>query len=141
MFDLKYEERLQTWSCLRQDLETATDPFQLVIDFYSTAPRVSIATDPWDETRWPDPWEMILENQYDEFLTVLGQCYSLQLTDRFKGSDFEIHIGIDEIESRTCYLLIIDNSTTLGWNDSYVTIDDLPKSLVSQKIYTMPKIQ
>lgn len=140
MFDLKYEDRLQSWSCLRQDLETSNDPLQHVIDFYSMAPRVSIAVDPWDETRWPTPWELVFENQYDDFCTVLGQCYSLQLTDRFKGSSFEIHIGIDKEESRTCYLLIIDNSKVLGWNETYVSLDDLPKSLVSQKIYTMPNL-
>lgn len=141
MFELKYEDRLLAWSCLRQELETSNDPFQHVIDFYSKAPRVSIATDPWDETRWPDPWEMVFENQYDEFLTVLGQCYSLQLTDRFKGSSFEIHIGIDKEESRTCYLLVVNNSTVLGWNESYVNLDQLPKTLESQKIYTMPDLQ
>lgn len=141
MFDLKYEDRLHAWSCLRQELETSQDPFQQVINFYSKAPRVSIATDPWDKSRWPDPWEMVFENQYDEFLTVLGQCYSLQLTDRFKGSAFEIHIGIDVEESKTYYLCVINKSTVLGWNESYVTLDQLPESLVSQKIYTMPDIQ
>lgn len=141
MFDLKYEDRLQAWSCLRQELETSQDPFQHLINFYAKAPRVSIACDPWDKSRWPDPWELVLENQYDEFCTVLGQCYSLQLTDRFKGSSFEIHIGIDVEESRTCYLCVINKSTVLGWNESYVTLDQLPESLVSQKIYTMPDIQ
>jgi hypothetical protein len=141
MFDLKYEDRLQAWSRLRQELETSLDPFQHVSDFYNRAPRVSIATDPWDKTCWPNPWELVFENQYDDFLTVLGQCYSLQLTDRFKDSSFEIHIGIDNKESRTCYLLIIDNSTVIGWNDSYVNIDALPKSLVSQTIHSMTPIQ
>jgi len=141
MFDLKYEDRLQSWSCLRQELEISSDPFQHVIDFYSHAPRVSIATDPWDKSLWPDPWELVYENQYDEFCTVLGLCYSLQLTDRFKSSNFEIHIGIDQEKSMTCYLLIVDNSTVLGWNDSYVSVDDLPKTLVSQTIYSMPALQ
>ena len=141
MFDLKYEDRLLAWSCLRQELEVSDDPFQHVIDFYSKAPRVSIATDPWDKTRWPDPWEMVFENQYDEFLTVLGQCYSLQLTDRFKGSPFEIHIGIDSENSRTCYLLIIEKQTVIGWSDTYVDIKEIPKNFESQKIYTMPELQ
>ena len=141
MFDLKYEDRLQSWSCLRQDLEQSKDPIQDVIDFYKSAPHVSIHTDPWDETRWPNPWELVFENQYDEFCTVLGQCYSLQLTDRFKGSRFEIHIGVDSKKSRTYYLLIIDKSTVLGWSESYVDIHVLPKTYQSQKIYVMPSLQ
>lgn len=141
MFDRKYEDRLTIWSCLRQDLEQSNDPYQDVIDFYNMAPRVSIATDPWDETRWPDPWELVFENQYDDFLTVLGQCYSLQLTDRFSGSSFEIHIGIDREKSRTCYLLIINKTIVIGWNESYVDIKEIPESFESQKIYNMPPLQ
>ena len=141
MFDRKYEDRLAIWSCLRQDLEQSKDPIQDVIDFYNMAPRVSIATDPWDKNCWPDPWELVFENQYDEFLTVLGQCYSLQLTDRFSGSLFEIHIGIDRDNSRTCYLLIINKKTVVGWNESYVDIKEIPKTFESQKIYNMPPLQ
>ena len=141
MFDRKYEDRLNAWSCLRQDLETSNTPFQDVLDFYNMAPRVSIATDPWDNSLWPNPWELIFENQYDEFLTVLGQCYSLQLTDRFSDSSFEIHIGIDREQSRTCYLLIINSTTVLGWDESYVDIKDIPKSFESQKVYKMPSLQ
>ena len=140
MFDLKYEDRLHAWSHLRQSLEISTDPFQEVIDLYKSAPYVSIHTDPWDETRWPTPWELVFENQYDDFCTVLGQCYSLQLTDRFKGSSFEIHIGVDSKSSRTCYLLIINNSTVLGWNESHADIQVLPKTFKSQKIYHMPPL-
>lgn len=141
MFDLKYEDRLLTWSNLRQELETSNDPFQRLIDFYSKAPRVSIATDPWDDTLWPDPWELIYENQYDEFCTVLGQCYSLQLTDRFKDCSFEIHIGIDNENSSTHYLLVIDKSTVLGWNNLCIPVAQLPQTLVSQTVYTMPPLQ
>ena len=105
------------------------------------APQVSIATDPWDKSMWPTPWELIFENQYDEFCSVLGKCYSLQLTDRFSGSVFEIHIGIDREQSRTCYLLIIDKSIVIGWSDSYEDIKIIPNSFNTQKIFTMPKLQ
>ena len=142
MFNPKYEDRLLSWSCLRRDLETSLDPFQHIINTYTDAPWVHIHADPWDETTWPDPWEMIYENQYDDFCTVLGMCYSLQLTDRFSGSEFEIHIGIDNESSRTCYLLIINKKVVIGWdNVSYVDINDLPSSYNSQKIYVMPPLQ
>jgi hypothetical protein len=141
MFDQKYEDRLKAWSCLRQELETADDPFQLVIDHYKQSPRCNIHTDPWDNSIWPTPWELIDENQYCEFCIVLGMCYSLQLTDRFNESKFEIHIGIDDEESRTCYLLIIDDSTVFGWDETYIKKEDLPKSYRSQMIYEMPAIQ
>ena len=140
MFDLKYEDRLLAWSCLRQDLETSDDPFQKLIDFYSHAPRVSIHTDPYEKTTWPGPWELVEENQYCDFCIVLGMCYSLQLTDRFSGSNFEIHIGVDDKNSSTCYLLYIDKSVILGWNNTCTSVENLPKTLKSQTIYTMDPI-
>lgn len=141
MFKPKYEDRLQSWNCLRQNLETSSDPIQDIIDAYRQAPKVQIHADPWDKNTWPNPWELINENQYDDFCTVLGQCYSLQLTDRFSGSEFEIHIGIDKESSRTCYLLLINKTTVIGWDESYVDINELPTSYNSQKVYVMPPLQ
>lgn len=141
MFDLKYEDRLKSWSYLRQDLETSKDPFGTVIAFYNQAPRVSIHTDPYDKTSWPDPWELVQENQYCDFCIVLGMCYSLQLTDRFSGSNFEIHIGIDKQNSRTEYFLLLDNSKVIGWNNQCIDVINLPKTIESQVIYTMEPLQ
>jgi len=100
---------------------------------------VSIHTDPWHQDVWPDPWELVYENQYDEFCTVLGMCYSLQLTDRFKGSEFEIHICTLESLSYM-FLLFVDNYV-LGYdNKKTVLKKDLPMDLQSQTVYAMPKL-
>ena len=136
----KYEDRLASWQEFRESLETVDNPLQSVLDYYDQAPRVSINTDPWDNATWPDPWELIHENQYCTFCTVLGICYSLQLTERFKGSKFEIHIGIDRKKSRTVFLLMIDD-IVIGWNEGLVNKLELPKTLQIEKIYSMPLLQ
>jgi hypothetical protein len=136
----KYEDRLASWQEFRESLETVDNPLQSVLDYYDQAPRVSINTDPWDNATWPDPWELIHENQYCTFCTVLGICYSLQLTERFKGSNFEIHIGIDRKKSRTVFLLMIDD-IVIGWNEGLVNKLELPKTLQIEKIYSMPLLQ
>jgi len=139
MFHKNYEQRLNSWSSLRQKLEVAADPFQEVIDFYKQAPYVSVHTDPWSQDMWPDPWELVYENQYDEFCTVLGMCYSLQLTDRFKGSEFEIHICTLESLSYV-YLLFVDDYV-LGYDNNKVVLKkELPMDLQSQTVYAMPKL-
>lgn len=139
MFHKNYEQRLNSWSSLRQTLEVAADPFQEIIDFYKQAPYVSVHTDPWSQDMWPDPWELVYENQYDEFCTVLGMCYSLQLTDRFKGSEFEIHICTLESLSYV-YLLFVDDYV-LGYDNNKVVLKkDLPMDLQSQTVYAMPKL-
>lgn len=141
MFEKKYEDRLAAWREFRDSLEDDADPLQTVIDFYQLAPRVSIQTDPWTQEMWPNPWELVNENQYDDFCCVLGMCYSLQLTERFKRSLFEIHIGVDNEMSETLYLLFVDNAV-IGLKDGkYVDKSQIPKSFFSQTVYPMPPIQ
>ena len=136
MFNKNYENRLSAWREFRESLEEAEDPFRSVIDQYDTSPYVSIHTDPWTQEMWPTPWELINENQYDEFCRVLGMCYSLQLTERFKGSHFEIHISTNRENSEMHYLLYV-NETVLNWDNSYVHKSELPQEIVPQKIYDM----
>lgn len=139
MFNVSYEERLQLWSNFRESLESSDDPFRDVIEFYNNTPVVSIHTDPWTRDSWPDPWQLILENQYCQFCIVLGQCYSLQLTERFSGSDFEIHIAIDRKKSDTYYMLYVDD-IVLGYvADEYVLQKELPNTIEIQKSYSMCK--
>ena len=47
--------------------------------------------DPWDQNTWLGPWQLVEKNLYTEMCITLGICYSLQLTERFSSSDFEIH--------------------------------------------------
>ena len=139
MFDKTYEERLASWRAFRETLEEDEDPFRTVIENYNKAPYVSRHTDPWTKEMWPTPWELINENQYDDFCRVLGMCYSLQLTERFKGSSFEIHINTNSDNSELYYLLHVDD-TVINWNNSYVHKSKLPQQIVPQEIYRMDHV-
>lgn len=140
MFNKKYEQRLELWAKFRETLEDSQDPLVDTIDFYRQSPTVSIHTDPWNPESWPTPWELINENQYCEFTRVLGWCYSLQLTDRFNGSKFEIHIITDNCLSYK-YLLFVDDFV-LGYKEGEVVHrNNLPKNLKSQQAYPMPALQ
>lgn len=139
MFTGSYLDRLRQWSDFRENLQNSKDPIQDAIDFYNKIPTVSIHTDPWTQDMWPNPWELIEENQYCDFCIVLGMCYSLQLTDRFSDGTFEIHIGIDSTKSKDYYLLTINNQV-LGYDDTKaIHRSQLPKTLQIKKTYKMPK--
>lgn len=140
MFNKPYEDRLNLWREFRESLEQDSDPITTAIEFYNRAPKVTLNADPWDKSTWPNPWELLQDNEYCDFTRVLGICYSLQLTDCFKGSKFEIHIYTDN-KKGYIFLLFIDNHV-IGWEDNtYVDINDLPKDLVSQHVYVMSAIQ
>ena len=140
MFDKNNDQRLQAWSEFRKSLETSSNPIQDVLDFYSQSPIVSIHTDPWDETVWPTPWELVQENQYCEFCIVLGMCYSLQLTDRFSQEKFEIHIGIDNKRSKHYYLLVVGDRVLGFTHSTHEHVDKVLKDLEPQQIHHMPPL-
>ena len=140
MFTKNFEEQLAAWKKFRESLEDSQEPFRQALDFYKGAPLNRISCDPWNQSTWAGPWELLEENQYCEFAVVLGMCYSLQLTDRFKGSAFEIHICTNNEKSETHYLLFVDNQV-INYNNEVVSQEELPDALFSQRVYKMPSLQ
>tara|TARA_Y100000389_G_C17441662_1_gene508960 strand:+ start:1211 stop:1633 length:423 start_codon:yes stop_codon:yes gene_type:complete len=140
MYNKKYEERLATWSEFRSSLEDSNTPFLDVVDFYASAPKTRYAVDPWGQSTWPDPWQLLEENLYCEFSVVLGMCFSLQLTDKFSGSNFEIHISTNNKKAETHYLLFVDD-ICVNYKDGVISKENLPDALYSQSIYSMPVLQ
>lgn len=140
MFNKSYEQRLSDWRNFREQLEHCDDPITATLQFYDSAPLVSIQTDPYTPSTWPSPWELLEENVYCEYCKLLAICYTLQLTERFSDSRFEIHIGIDRVESSTYYLLYIDN-TVIGYDENrHIHSDDVPDSLEVQYVHSMPNL-
>ena len=141
MFDKKYEDRLKLWHDFRLSLENSKDPIQDAIDFYNKAPVVSLATDPYTQSSWPDPWQLLEENNYCAFVKILAICYTLQLTDCLSQETFEIHITQDPEASTTYYLLYV-GYRVIGFNgDTHVHKAELPNSLFSQREYPMQPLQ
>ncbi len=120
MFPLDYYKRITVWKKLRNTIETSVDPFKLLFDFWNNVPTNAISTDPYDEKTWPDPWEMIQQNDYCEFKKILAIFYTLQLTDRFSEANFKINITLDRDKSRYLYLLSVDNLTIGIYNNGSV---------------------
>lgn len=141
MFTKKYEERLALWREFRDSLEASSDPIQSAIDFYNQAPTVGRCIDPYTPSTWPDPWELLQENEYCEFGKILGICYSLQLTDNLSQETFEIHITQDREKSATYYLLFVGNRIIGYDGDTHVDKGILPKRLHSQLEHVMPPLQ
>ena len=129
--------RLTTWYTFRQHLEESPDPFSDVAKFFRRLPRVKFYTDPYDSSRWPTAWELIDENEYCEFNLILGMCYTLQLTERFKNSRATINVAFDTINKTVYYLLLIDDKVYGCEDEEWIEVKDLPKSLTMQKIYPM----
>jgi len=134
---LSFEERLRSWSDFRQSLADLDNPIQATIDLYHQAPQVSIHTDPYDRSTWPNPWELIKENQYCEFCKLLGICYTLQLTDCFSEEEFEIHIQRSEDSGEVFYLLFVGDRVVGYDGETHVAKSELPPDFKLQHRYSM----
>jgi len=140
MFNNSYDERLFLWRDFRTYLETAENPLEDTVKFYSQAPIVNLTTDPYDPDNWPTPWEILKENIYCEYVKILAICYTLQLCDRFIGVKFEINIVHDNKQSRTYFLLFVDNQC-IGYNyDEVIPATELPLGLEFVMRHEMPQI-
>lgn len=121
MFNSYDTTRLQQWKEFRDSLENSATAFEDVAQFWSRTPFVSNYLDPFDSKFWPDPWQLVLDNKFDDLGIVLGMCYTLQLTERFKDSKFEIHMSMSQSKKDWRYLLLVDNDIVLNWNFGSVT--------------------
>lgn len=140
MFEKSYEDRLVDWISFRNSLEISENPLEDVVDFYKKAPIVSFQVDPFDQSTWLTPWEILKENLYCDFVKILAICYTLQLTERFSQQEFEIHIALDDKRSSTNYLLFIGD-TCIGYdNDQPIPTTDLPENLIFDTSHRMPAI-
>ena len=64
-------------------------------------------------------------------------CYPLQLTDPFKGTKFEIHIGINKTKSEHYYFLVVGDRV-LGFDyPNACPVDQALKDLEPQEIHSM----
>jgi hypothetical protein len=134
------EHRLNNWYQFRQQLETSSTPLDDVAAYFSKFPKVKIYTDPYDQSTWPTAWELIDENEYCQFNTLLAICYTLQLTSHYKDSKPLIEIAIDRINKTVYYLLFVDDKV-YGYDDTgWILAENLPKTLKNLKIYTMPPL-
>jgi hypothetical protein len=133
-------KRLKAWAEFRNYLETASDPHEAVAQLYSQTPRVKVYSDPYDQTTWPSPWELIEENEYCPINQLLGVAYSLGLTERFKDWQPKITIELDKKDKCVYYLLYHDDKVYGFEDDRWIPAKNLPKSLTTKKIYTLDSL-
>jgi hypothetical protein len=141
MFSEVFENRLRSWRQVRERINNSDFPFDEVIAVYNKAPVIhNKSIDMWNNKTWLDPWQLIKENGYTETCIICGICYTLQLTERFSHSEFEIHITTNNETKETFLLLAVDDTVIQPQERRYLKRSAVPNTWISQKIYSMPAI-
>ncbi len=140
MFNLHGTERIAAWKEFRDSLETSSNPFLDVAEFWSHAPFVNQYLDPNNSTEWPDPWHLVLDNRLDDLAIALGMLYTIKLTQRFIDTPCEIHTSMSSNKKETNYFLVVDKKYVL--NKEYknvVSVDEL-KDLKTNIIWSKTRM-
>lgn len=141
MHELKFEEKVKVWRDLREKIEISKDPLKLLLEFTGRLARSSAKINAFDPKEFIEPWDLVMKDAFNDLEICLLSCYTLQLTDRFSNDKFEIHITEDVKSKSKYYLLIINKELVLGYTPDLVTsINELPKDIISQRIYPMPAL-
>jgi hypothetical protein len=120
MFSYSVDQRLTEWINCRNTIDQIEEPLQYVWDFWHTAPFIPYNKniDPFFQRGWPSPWEIIVENKYDDFTRALMIAWTLKLTKKFNNSKIEIRTLVDETHNREYNLVYIDDNWVINYNDN-----------------------
>jgi hypothetical protein len=129
MFDLEVDDRLSAWADLRKNLDVSTDPLQDLVDFWFSTPFAghNHKVDPFYPASWPTPWEIIVDNKYDDFTKAVMIGYTLLLTETYKDSTIQIKTLVDNDFKRLYNIVCVDDTWVLNYDDSkIVAMDNIP---------------
>lgn len=95
VFQLTYDTRLQSWYELRKTLENSDTQTRCVeIDkWWQKAPLVNHYLHPDLVSEWPNPWELLVDNNYCTVARALGMYYTLILLGT---KDVDFLVGKDD---------------------------------------------
>lgn len=81
IFQCSYDTRLQSWYHLRQSLVDASlEQKCIMVDkWWQQAPLINHYLHPDFVNEWPNPWELISDNDYCYIARGLGMVYTLHL--------------------------------------------------------------
>ena len=127
------EQRLADWRALRDQVDQSHDPFAPVLEFWSDVPLIPYnhKIDQYNPRSWPTPWEIIVDNRYDDFTIAMMMGLTLKLTAKFANSNIDIKTMVDENRTRLYNLVYVDNDTVLNYNRTQaVKAQDIPESFL-----------
>lgn len=136
-FQLSYFERLQSWSTLRQNVAhiSILDKCVAVDAWWQRAPLVNHYLHPAEIHSWPNPWELLHENEYCTVARAAGICYTLLLLD---VEDVELCTAVDEW-SEECNLVLVDGAKyVLNYYPNTVVNTTLQQFTIRQKYNITP---
>lgn len=142
MFKKSIDERLSSWAEHRSSLNDSETPFHDVWEFWKDAPYVPYnhKIDPFHQRSWPSPWEIIVENHYDDFTKALMIGWSVKLTDRFKNSNVQVRTLVDNSRRKVYNVVYVDEKIVINYSDNGpIDADKVPDNFLVENLVDLAR--
>lgn len=129
------KEKLKSWRKLREEVFEQDDLecMKNIIDWWKMAPISARALDVYDNSTWPNPWDMLWDGSMDENSIALGIAYTLHYIDW----ECEVLLIQNTKESFVKLVVLVDNEYVLNYNyDSIESVSVLDNCEIIEKIHT-----
>ena len=143
MFNKSAEDRLSEWSEFRKKLEFIENPLDAVVEFWSSAPRITHnhRIDPYNYKTWPTPWELIVENRYDDFSLALMIGFTLKFSNKFKNEEIQLRTMVDRIRNKLYNLIFVNDEHVLNYSNSVVKVENIDNNLYLENLVEITGIR
>lgn len=142
MFEYSVDDRLSSWAKFRSTIDINEQTFQKVWEFWKNAPYVPYNNriDPYFQRNWPSPWEIIVENKYDDFTKALMIGWTIKLIESFGDSKIEVRTLIDNTKNAVYNVVFIDDKIAINYDDNGpVAADQLPDSIFLENLVELKR--
>lgn len=120
-FAASKKERLVYWRKFRKTLVDLPliDALQSCVDWWKMVPMSAHRFDPFDDSKWVSPWDLVWSGEFDEDSVALGMAYTIQLDSIAQCEVLFIQKRHDN--NGTKLVVLVDNEYILNYN--YGTVD------------------
>ena len=125
MWPRDFSERLESWAQLRQQCQTLdSEPALIKINqWWFQTPWTAYHLHWDDQADWPDPWQLLSDDQYCPVARGLGIMYTISMLDREDMQDAQM------IEYQSDNLVLVaQEKYILNWDPDQVLNISLGKS-------------
>ena len=124
VWQLPPKQRIQRWRELRKRICGYSDlleQLQVVLDFWKTTSIGSRIVDPFNESTWSTPWELLHQNDYDENVVSLGMAYTLH----YSNISCRLLLVQNVEKSNIKLIVLVDNKYILNYNYNNIDTTDI----------------
>ena len=139
------EDRLKEWKKFREHIGTL--PFDKAVadtvHLWSYAPFVNHHLDKYEPFEWPTPWELLVENKYDDTAKALGMLYTLFLSAHGRNHAFDMLTAKGASNLEVYNLVSIDKGKYIlnFIFDEIISTEQLDKEVQVVKQYSEADLQ